>query len=578
MKTNSTSCPTLFFLISMLAVSCQNDSDALNSTLSKVEACMDAHPDSALNLLKTIPEPERLHGKSQADYALLLTQAMDKNYLKFSSDSLIAVALNYYTVDQRDPVMRAKAQFYYGRVMLELGKQEDALKYFLAAKAFYDNTKEYKMMALISDEIGIINRVQKMYPNALINFQNSLSLYKEIDDSLCIVRAYQNIARTYLYKNKWDSCSLYFNRALRVAHDKRYNSEVSILHELGILYRSMGDLEKAEHYFLESYEKETSVEKKSMECLSIGFLYFQMEKFACAREYLKLGAKSSNLFTKIDVYDCLSKLEMLQGNFRLAIDYREKTDSINRIVNKLNSQSLIAELQKKYENEKLLKENLQITMRYTRFILIGTVAFMIVMFFMCYYYYKNRNNKRRIAEIEREFRGNEEEISRYQREIKEIFDSNKLQFEQNRNKIGELNGKIMILSTQNKTLSERLNKLGGEASLTVTSGHYMSTFRLLLAIKEGCYKEKISNEDRERLLELFDFLYLNYVSRLREKCSSLTKHDLEICCLLKMGLTHEELSRVFNTTSDSVTRAKGRLKRRLGISFGDDLECFLRKF
>lgn len=578
MKTNSTSCPTLFFLISMLAVSCQNDSDALNSTLSKVEACMDAHPDSALNLLKTIPEPERLHGKSQADYALLLTQAMDKNYLKFSSDSLIAVALNYYTVDQRDPVMRAKAQFYYGRVMLELGKQEDALKYFLAAKAIYDGTQQYKMLALITDEIGIINRQQDIYKDALGNFRKSLSLYERVGDSICIVRAYQNIARIFLYESEWDSCYVYYNQALEIAKQKGYESEVSILHELGILYRSIGDLHKAEHYFLAAFEKETNEEKKCMECLSIGYLYLQMGEFNNARKYLNLAVKSSSLLTKGDAYNCLFKLEVLQNNFQEAIGYNERSDSINRIVNKLNSQSLIADLQKKYENEKLQKENLQMNVRYTRFILIGTVAFMIVIFFMCYYYYKNRNNKRRITEIEREFRGNEEEIARYQREIKEIFDSNKLQFEQNRNKIGELNGKIMILSTQNKTLSERLNKLGGEASLTVTSGHYMSTFRLLLAIKEGCYKEKISNEDRERLLELFDFLYLNYVSRLREKCSSLTKHDLEICCLLKMGLTHEELSRVFNTTSDSVTRAKGRLKRRLGISFGDDLECFLRKF
>lgn len=47
---------------------------------------MDLCPDSALNLLKGIPEPEKLWGESQATYALLMTQAMDKNYMKFSSD------------------------------------------------------------------------------------------------------------------------------------------------------------------------------------------------------------------------------------------------------------------------------------------------------------------------------------------------------------------------------------------------------------------------------------------------------------------------------------------------------------
>ena len=44
--------------------------------------------------------------------------------MKFSSDSLIALALNYYTITQTSPIMYAKALFYHGRVMLELDKKK----------------------------------------------------------------------------------------------------------------------------------------------------------------------------------------------------------------------------------------------------------------------------------------------------------------------------------------------------------------------------------------------------------------------------------------------------------------------
>ena len=44
------------------------------------------------------------------------------------------------------------------------------------------------------------------------------------------------------------------------------------------------------------------------------------------------------------------------------------------------------------------------------------------------------------------------------------------------------------------------------------------------------------------------------------------------------GLTNEELARIFQTSSDSVTKAKGRLKGRLGISPQEDLNVFLRDF
>ena len=584
MKTSFSIRIAFFFILSFLIVSCHRDMDALNMTFSNVEKCMDLCPDSALNLLKGIPEPEKLWGESQATYALLMTQAMDKNYMKFSSDSLIALALNYYTITQTSPVMYAKALFYHGRVMLELDKEEEALKFFLAAKDIYERTKDHKMLALIAEEVGMINRKQDLYDDALTNFREALTTYKQLKDSLSVISASLNIARVYLFKSEWDSCSLYYNNALEIAVQKNYLSEITILHELGILYRSMQNLSEAERYFLAAYEKETDEEKKYMECLSLGYLYMQMGQTENARKYLIMSANSSKAYTQISAYDCLYFLEKDIDNFEEAIVYHELADSITNAMEELNSRELIASLQKKYENEKLRNDNLQMKVRYTNFILWGTIAFLFVVACMCYYYYKNRNNKKKIAEIELQIQENEEEIERYQQEIEDIQISKdqvlkeNLMLEENRTKVGELNGKIVLLTMQNKTLSEHLKELGGELNVGISSGSFIHAFRLLLAIKEGTLRGKLSNEERQKLFSLFDLIYWNYVSRLLERAPTLTKHDLEICCFLKFGLSHEELSCIFHTTSDSVTRAKGRLKGRLGISPQDDLDLFLKEF
>ena len=584
MKTSFSIRIAFFFILSFLAVSCHRDTDALNMTFSKVEKCMDLCPDSALNLLKGIHDPEKLWGESQATYALLMTQAMDKNYMKFSSDSLIALALNYYTITQTSPIMYAKALFYHGRVMLELDKEEEALKSFLAAKDVYERTKDHKMLALIAEEVGMINRKQDLYDDALTNFREALTTYKQLKDSLSVISASLNIARVYLFKSEWDSCSLYYNNALEIAVQKNYLSEITILHELGILYRSMQNLSEAERYFLAAYEKETDEEKKYMECLSLGYLYMQMGQTENARKYLIMSANSSKAYTQISAYDCLYFLEKDIDNFEEAIVYHELADSITNAMEELNSRELIASLQKKYENEKLRNDNLQMKVRYTNFILWGTIAFLFVVACICYYYYKNRNNKKKIAEIELQIQENEEEIERYQQEIEDIQISKdqvlkeNLMLEENRTKVGELNGKIVLLTMQNKTLSEHLKELGGELNVGISSGSFIHAFRLLLAIKEGTLRGKLSNEERQKLFSLFDLIYWNYVSRLLERAPTLTKHDLEICCFLKFGLSHEELSCIFHTTSDSVTRAKGRLKGRLGISPQDDLDLFLKEF
>lgn len=583
MKTSFSIRIAFFFILSFLAVSCHRDTDALNMTFSKVEKCMDLCPDSALNLLKGIHDPEKLWGESQATYALLMTQAMDKNYMKFSSDSLIALALNYYTITQTSPIMYAKALFYHGRVMLELDKEEEALKSFLAAKDVYERTKDHKMLALILEEIGMINRRQELFDDALSYFREALDTHIRLKDSLGIISVSQNIARVYLFKSQWDSCSYYYNNALEIAVKKNL-SEISILHELGILYRSMQELSEAERYFLAAYEKETDEEKKYMECLSLGYLYMQMGQTENARKYLKMSAKSSKAYTQISAFDCLYFLEKDIDNFEEAIVYHELADSITNAMEELNSRELIASLQKKYENEKLQNDNLHMKVRYTNFMLWGMIAFLIVVACMCYYYYKNRNNKKKIAEIESQIRENEEEIERYQQEIEDIQISKdqvlkeNLMLEENRTKVGELNWKIILLTMQNKTLSEHLKELGGELNVGTSSSSFIHAFRLLLAIKEGTLRGKLSNEERQKLFSLFDLMYWNYVTRLLERAPTLTKHDLEICCFLKFGLTHEELSCIFHTTSDSVTRAKGRLKGRLGVSPQDDLDTFLKEF
>lgn len=65
-------------------------------TLQKVESIMFMHPDSALFLLQTIENPERLEESAKAHYALLLVQAQYKNGISVGNDSLLQIAYQYY--------------------------------------------------------------------------------------------------------------------------------------------------------------------------------------------------------------------------------------------------------------------------------------------------------------------------------------------------------------------------------------------------------------------------------------------------------------------------------------------------
>ena len=84
----------ILFAMSLLS-SCTIRQD-YNQQLLKADSLMQLRPDSALNILKSI-SPEKLSTRADnAYYALLLTQAQDKNFVVQKDDSLIRIAVHYY--------------------------------------------------------------------------------------------------------------------------------------------------------------------------------------------------------------------------------------------------------------------------------------------------------------------------------------------------------------------------------------------------------------------------------------------------------------------------------------------------
>ncbi len=115
-------------LLILLAAGC-SDSPARRS-LDHAEAIMESHPDSALSILETV-DPAELHSeRSSARYALLYSQALDKNYIDLTDDSLICVAERYYEdKDDLRPLMLS--YFYHGRVKENAGDLPQSLRLYI---------------------------------------------------------------------------------------------------------------------------------------------------------------------------------------------------------------------------------------------------------------------------------------------------------------------------------------------------------------------------------------------------------------------------------------------------------------
>ena len=97
--------------------------------LARADSIMVAAPDSALAILDAL-DPATLNSDGKrARYALLRSQALDKNYIDATDDSLISIASDYYATSS-DARSRMLSLYYHGRVHYNAADYPHALVMF----------------------------------------------------------------------------------------------------------------------------------------------------------------------------------------------------------------------------------------------------------------------------------------------------------------------------------------------------------------------------------------------------------------------------------------------------------------
>lgn len=120
------------WLVLIVVGACDRSSD-LEASLELAEKLIASHPDSVLTLLDSIPQSTLTTRHDQARYALLYTEALDKNHLVPTDDSLISLAVRYFEETNNMPQLM-EAYYYHGRVKYHNGNFPQALLSFYKAK------------------------------------------------------------------------------------------------------------------------------------------------------------------------------------------------------------------------------------------------------------------------------------------------------------------------------------------------------------------------------------------------------------------------------------------------------------
>lgn len=109
-----------------------------NEQLRMSQHFMEEYPDSSLNILRSMSLDQFTNDADKALYCLLYTQAMDKNYLSPTNDSIISLAVDFY-MRGHDNLNQAIANYYQGRVRYNSNNYPLAIISFFKAKEIAEN-------------------------------------------------------------------------------------------------------------------------------------------------------------------------------------------------------------------------------------------------------------------------------------------------------------------------------------------------------------------------------------------------------------------------------------------------------
>lgn len=582
----------LTLLLFATLFSCMRQEKPLPAELSRAESVMWEHPDSALSILRSMPQSSLSSGKNYATWALLLAQARDKVYGKRlpdslnipSSDKLVQDAMDYF--EKEDDLKRmAQAYYYKGQLLEDQKKLTEAIPLFLKSKDIMTRLDEPLFTYLICQSLGNTYRYQDLYEESLVQLKDAYQYALRSGNGERISYALSELGRTYVHINEMDSALFYFGKSLENA--KRLGNlelEAMAMGELGFVYGKLRLYENALQYIRKEVDikQEISCRELPQAYYGLGYVFFDAGQLDSSKVYFLKSLETDNLYTIKGAYDFLSKIEEEQNKYTDAIYYNKQYRIYSDSISVLTHTYDLAELQARYDHERLLNIANSLQMEKSQILKIALLLIICLLIIILFY-------QRYILKKERLLVSIKEKINVYEEKIKE----NELLIEKNnacidsltleQSKVVELNKINEDLKKQNRLLHEQTEK--GKQSLSsyfVKLGDQVPYFYRLKRIR-SC-PHFLKEEDWSVIRIWVNLQYNQYADRLEKDFPEFTELDMQYCWLIKMGFTTSEIATCMAINSASSTKQKQRIKQRIKksalVSQKDDfsLDQFIKEY
>ena len=439
---------------------------------------------------------------------------------------------------------------------------------------------------------------------ALQYANEALAIATKIEYDMIIGKSISNIGNTYSRQMDFEKAKQFHRRALAI--QKKTNStygQALILNRIGRVFSRQKMMDSAAYYYKKAIDVDTSKTHRLMIRGNLAGVYAKAEKYDLAasiyRENLKLldlteyNVRAHNHLSLAKVYDTFKEHSKANAHIDSAIFFAEKINALFLIQAAYHAKVGIAHNDKKftesyeafliqdkykdsivqedttkrfadlefsyqYKNEKELAVS-QLDNETSKKRLYFILLFVVALLALVTIYFILRGKKQKIALAENTVK---------LKDMEKIKSDLALANRENELK------KVVI---EHSITEEVLNKTLDDIKEIVTFQDEIERKKALKSLSLSLISEKTKHTSTLSLQSYLDKVAMDFKIHVDQNFPQFSAKEKELICLLKLGLTSNEISKVLNTSIPSVKSTRYRIRKKLNIDPNMDVIEYIEK-
>lgn len=544
--------------------------------LSRAEAAMGEHPDSALLILDSLGQYEKEFGRHfRMQYLLQRTCAQNKTDVTFTSDSLAKELVDHFdhhgTTNER-----VLAHYLLGRALSDMGEAPAALQAYYDAISVADTLSEdcdCKTLKGIYGQMATIFHLQNLPHDEIWAVKHYIDCIKRTSNAEeYIVAKGQLIKPYYLLGEKDSVLQIISETYLSLKHLGKEQRAASILSPSIYIYIERHDLAKAKE-IMDIFEHESGLfdlngnidrGRKHYYCTK-GFYELMINKIDSAEFYfrktIQYGYFSEGYKGLLSVYKARKNVDSIVHYANLyeaaqdTLHNQMQTDAIHQMSALYNYNRS----QREAEQERAKAQEAYILLGTIVLIAIGLLVIIIAIVWL---YRKNQKEKqRKIALLEESLSSARLQRSAVQEELRKLKEKDyEGMIAEKEKQEAELTQAIEQLQAENERIKHKANPQEADH----LEAFLESQIAQLFVKKANGKAERPVPSDAEWKLLMSEFSKDNPVTyQSFGESKALSQLEERICVLLILGISEKTISMMTNAVASTVSNAKSRANEKL---------------